>query len=229
MAINPSSPLKNPLCVALDVDTRERAIELMHQLSDVAGGFKLGPRLIHRYGQSLVSEMAKTAPVFVDCKFFDIPTVMEAAVRASFESGASLVTVHAMAGEEALTRMATLEKELNKSRSFRILAVTILTSWTEKSYPPVMEKKPVADHVRALAQMAKNCGLSAVVCSPEEITLLKDLDLYLLTPGIRLSEDDKGDQKRIMSPQEAYRRGANAIVVGRPILEDPKSASQYMI
>lgn len=221
------APFNNPLCIALDVDSREEAVLLARQLSDVAGGFKLGPRLIQRYGETIVQEIAGLAPVFVDCKYFDIPSTMEAAVRASFEAGASVVTVHALAGQEALQKMAELETELNKKRPFRILAVTILTSWSEQSLPSVMNKKPIADHVLALAQLVKESGLKSVVCSAEEIDSLKGLGLFLLTPGIRLATDGKDDQKRTMSPQEALSKGSSALVVGRPIIaaKDPAAAA----
>ena len=225
------APFNNPLCIALDVDSREEAVLLARQLADVAGGFKLGPRLIQRYGETIVQEIAGLAPVFVDCKYFDIPSTMEAAVIASFEAGASVVTVHALAGKEALQKMAELETKLNKQRPFRILAVTILTSWSEQSLPPVMNKKPIGEHVLALAQLVKESGLKSVVCSAEEIETLKSLELFLLTPGIRLPTDDKGDQKRTMSPQEALQKGSSALVVGRPIIAalDPLAAAMMFL
>ena len=213
------TPFKNPLCVALDVDTDVRAMELFNQLKSLVGGFKLGPRLIHRYGQALVQKMAKESRIFVDCKFFDIPSTMEAAVRATFDSGASLCTVHALAGAEAMRGLAHLENELNKTRPFRILAVTILTSWNEESFPSNFKKQGIPRHVKELAEMVRDAGLHSVVCSPEEIDLLKDIGLYLLTPGIRLATDSKSDQKRVMGPGEAIKKGASALVVGRPILE----------
>ena len=223
-----SSPFKNPLCIALDVDTDVRALELFDQLKGLAGGFKLGPRLIHRYGQALVQKMAKESPIFVDCKFFDIPSTMEAAVRATFDSGASLCTVHALAGAEALRGLAHLEKELNQKRPFRILAVTILTSWSEKSFPSNFKRQGLPKHVKDLAELVRDAGLHSVVCSPEEIDLLKDLGLYLLTPGIRLPSDSKSDQKRVMGPKEAMEKGASALVVGRPIIEssNPQEAAR---
>lgn len=222
-----ASPLKNPLCVALDVDDRDQALKLVHSLKEIVGGFKLGPRLIHRYGNELVQEIANISPVFVDCKFFDIPSTMEAAVRASFEAGASLITVHALSGIEALQKMATLEKELSKQRPFRILAVTILTSWDENSFPSVFKAQPLSKTVEDLADLAKKSGLSSIVCSAHEIEILKAKGLYLLVPGIRLKEDSKGDQKRVMMPDQALNAGASALVVGRPILEakDPYSAA----
>ena len=224
------SPLKNPLIVALDVDSDIEALRLADDLHELAGGFKLGPRLIHRYGQSLNLKIAERAPLFVDCKFFDIPSTMEAAVQAAFDSGASLVTVHAMAGAEALQKLATLEKKLSVQRPFRILCVTILTSWSEQSLPPVLIQQPIAKHVEQLASLVQNAGLAGVVCSPEELPLLKNKGLYLVTPGIRFDSGDQGDkddQKRTMTPFAAMQAGASALVVGRPIIQaaDPKAAA----
>ncbi|MFM6928829.1 MAG: orotidine-5'-phosphate decarboxylase, partial [Bdellovibrio sp.] len=172
-----------------------------------------------RYGMEFVKEMAARAPIFLDNKHFDIPSTMEAAVRASFEAGASLVTVHALSGSEALSRMAALERELSQQRPFRILAVTILTSWDENSLPGVMKAQAISQHVVDLAVLVQNSGLSGVVCSPHELDLLQNRGLYLVTPGIRFSMGNSGDQKRIMGPNEALKAGASALVVGRPILE----------
>ncbi len=220
-------PLKNPLIIALDVDSDQQALKLANNLSEFAGGYKLGPRLLHRYGPTLSEKIAKIAPVFVDCKFFDIPSTMEAAVQACFDSGASLVTVHALAGIEALTRLAELENKLNQERSFRILCVTILTSWNEQSFPANFKVLPVDQHVQNLVDLVQASGLSGVVCSPEELDLFLGKNLYLVTPGIRLEKNSKNDQKRTKTPFEAMKAGASALVVGRPIIEaaDPWKAA----
>ncbi|MBV2169120.1 MAG: orotidine-5'-phosphate decarboxylase [Bdellovibrio sp.] len=214
-----SHPMKNPIILALDVDTRDQTLKIADDLSEVVGGFKLGPRLCLRYGMDFVKEVAQRGPIFLDNKHFDIPSTMEAAVRASFDAGASLVTVHALSGAEALKKMAEVERELNQIRPFKILAVTILTSWDQNSLPVNMKEQPIAQHVIDLADLVKTSGLSSVVCSPHELDLLQNRDLYLVTPGIRFSMQDSGDQKRIMGPKEALRKGASALVVGRPILE----------
>jgi orotidine-5'-phosphate decarboxylase len=214
-------PMNNPIILALDVDTREQALKIADDTAEIVGGFKLGPRLCLRYGKDFVKEIAARGPVFLDNKHFDIPSTMEAAVRASFEAGASLVTVHALSGAEALTTMAKIEKELNAIRPFKILAVTILTSWDQNSLPKNMKDQPISEHVKDLATLVKSSGLNSVVCSPHELDLLQNQDLYLVTPGIRFSMQDSGDQKRIMGPKEALKKGASALVVGRPILEAP--------
>jgi orotidine-5'-phosphate decarboxylase len=225
------SSMKNPLIVALDVDSSEKAIHLAKDLGPSVGALKVGPRLVHRYGESLLRELASYAPIFVDCKFFDIPSTMEAAVRSSFDAGASLVTVHALAGREALTRLAKVEEELNKQRPFKILCVTILTSWDQQSLPPVMKTQSISHHVLDLADLAHNSGLTGLVCSAEELHLLKNQNHFLVVPGIRLAAGKKDDQKRVMGPGEAMKLGASALVVGRPIIEakDPKIAVQEFL
>ncbi|MEK2690133.1 orotidine-5'-phosphate decarboxylase [Bdellovibrio sp. GT3] len=226
-----SHPMKNPLILALDVDTRDQALKIADLVGDIVGGIKVGPRLCLRYGLDFVQELAQRAPIFMDNKHFDIPSTMEAAVRASFDAGASLVTVHALSGAEALKRVAAVEAELNKQRPFRVLAVTILTSWDQSSVPEVMRSQPISQHVTELASLVQNSGVNGVVCSPHELDLLQNRGLYLVTPGIRFSMNDSGDQKRIMGPQEALEKGASALVVGRPILEakDIKQAANQFV
>lgn len=215
--------LKNPLILALDVDTRDDAMKIMDHVGDLLGGVKLGPRLVYRYGAELVREMSEVAPVFVDNKYFDIPSTMMAAVRTSFEAGATLVTVHALSGAEALRALSTLEVELNRIRPFKILAVTVLTSWDQASLPASLHSWSVENHVRSLTQEVYNSGLTGLVCSGHELHYLNYPGLFKVTPGIRLSTEQirnpNEDQKRVMTPKQAIRAGASALVVGRPILQ----------
>src|SRR5690606_29822916 len=135
--------------------------------------------------------------VFVDCKFYDIPNTMEAAVRAVFDEGATLTTVHAMAGKEALSRLAELEAELNSHRPFKILAVTILTSYTQESLPPNFSKDPISHQVQWLADLALESGITGLVCSAHEVQALRARykEAYIVTPGIRFPNESLNDQK----------------------------------
>jgi orotidine-5'-phosphate decarboxylase len=226
-----SVPFRNPLCVALDVDTKEQALKLADMLKDITGGFKLGPRLIHRYGAELSLEIAKRAPLFVDCKFFDISSTMLAAIQAAFDSGASLVTIHALSGPEAMTKVSELEKKLNQIRPFRILVVTILTSWDQSSFTENFKQQKISEHVLALAKAAQQSGLNSLVCSPQELALLAGKGLFLVTPGIRSAKDAADDQKRTMTASDAISQGANIVVVGRPIIQaaDPLEAAKEIL
>lgn len=218
--------LKNPLILALDVDDKDTANKVLDHVGDLVGGIKLGPRLVYKYGAELVSEMAEIAPVFVDNKYFDIPSTMVAAVRASFQAGATLVTVHALAGSEALKELYKLELELNRIRPFKILAVTVLTSWDQNSMSASFHSWSIENHVRSLTQEVYNSGLRGLVCSGHELEYLNYPGLFKVTPGIRLSTDQDSsqneDQKRVMTPKQAIKAGASALVIGRPILQAHK-------
>lgn len=211
--------LRSPIIVALDMDDPVKALEAAEELKDVVGCFKIGPRLLTRLGEEGTRNLAAKAPLFIDCKYFDIPSTMEAAVRAAFDLGATFVTVHALAGLEALTRLKKIQDELSKERPFVILCVTVLTSWDQASLPPSMKPIPISEHVTALAQLAEAAGLKGLVCSPQELSLLQGKGFYLVTPGVRLDLQDSHDQKRVLGPSEAMAAGASALVVGRPILE----------
>ena len=213
--------IKNPIMLALDVDTKEQAKKILDQVGDVVGAIKIGPRLGYQYGADFIKECAAIAPVFIDNKYFDIPSTMVSAVKTSFQAGATFVTVHALSGSEALKELAKLEKELNQIRPFKILAVTILTSWDQQSMPKSLHPWQVSDHVVSLATLVQESGLSGLVCSAHELDLLKNHNLYKVTPGIRPADSSTDDQKRVMNPQQAIQAGAAALVIGRPILQAP--------
>lgn len=214
--------LKNPLILALDVDSKVEALKILKDVGDLIGAVKLGPRLVYRYGSELITEMANIVPVFVDNKYFDIPSTMISAVRTSFSAGATLVTVHALAGSVALKELYQLEVELNQIRPFKILAVTILTSWDQSSLPLNFHSWSIENHVKSLAQQVFDSGLRGIVCSGHELEYLNNPQLFKVVPGIRLFNDSSGiqmeDQKRVLLPRQALQAGASALVVGRPIL-----------
>jgi orotidine-5'-phosphate decarboxylase len=212
--------LKNPLIFALDVDTEEEAFRKLAPVADLVGGVKIGPRLAYRYGAPFMQKIAEQASVFVDNKYFDIPSTMRAAVKASFDAGATLVTVHAMSGAAALKEMAQLETELNRIRPFKILAVTILTSWDQSSLPENFHAWSIENHVKSLSQLVYQSGVKGLVCSGHELEMIPQQDFFKVVPGIRLSSaESTQDQKRIMTPKQAMKAGAQALVIGRPILE----------
>jgi orotidine-5'-phosphate decarboxylase len=224
--VSARAQLTNPIFVALDVDSRERALELIRQTRAFVGGYKIGPRLCLRYGEDFIREVARHGSLFLDNKHFDIPSTMESAVRASFELGASFCTVHAQAGREALTRLAEVEGELCRIRPFRILAVTILTSFRPETLAPNARPDSIADQVSMLARLTVESGLTGIVCSPEEVEHLRRAwpTSYLVTPGVRLTHEAKGDQARVADPGRSLRWGSSALVVGRPIYESLEPA-----
>jgi orotidine-5'-phosphate decarboxylase len=213
--------LKVPLFVALDLDSDSQALKLADELSPFVGGFKIGPRLALKYGAPFVQKISERGLVFLDMKFFDIPNTMLSAVRAGFDAGASLVTVHALSGKEALQSLAQLERELNAKRPFRVLAVTLLTSFKQDTLPGALSQLDLSKQVEDLAHLSFFSGVRGLVCSPLEVRELRKKfpQSFLVTPGIRRSSDELGDQRRVMGPRQALDSGASALVVGRPIVE----------
>jgi orotidine-5'-phosphate decarboxylase len=151
--------VRNPIMLALDVDSDQQAFSILDQVGDLVGAVKIGPRLNLKYGASFVEKASKYAPIFVDNKYFDITSTVLASVQASFDSGATFATVHALNGYETLKELAILEKKLNGVRPFKVLAVTILTSWSQENFPANFKSLSVQDHVVSLAQMVLKSGL----------------------------------------------------------------------
>jgi len=226
----PQALLSNPIFVALDLDDIAQVRKIAGDVAPFVGGFKVGPRLCMRYGPSLVTELAQLRPVFVDNKYFDIPNTMEAAIAATFDAGASFVTVHAQAGAEALRRLSELEAKLNRERPFKILSVTILTSFAQHQLPAPSREMTIARQVEALAELTLESGLTGLVCSADEVQALRRryAEAFLVVPGIRLPGGEMGDQIRVADPGSALAAGASALVVGRPIIgaQDPVAAAK---
>lgn len=212
------------LFVALDVDDPREAEAIADSLSGSGVGFKLGPRLLLREGSALIRSIAKHGPVFVDCKHLDIPSTMEAAVATAFDAGARYTTVHALAGPEALAKMAKIEEQVNVrggSGRSRVLVVTVLTSFAPNTLPFRLRGADIGELVEGLAKEARSQGVTSFVCSPHEAARLRNSipDSFLVTPGIRPTGSSSQDQVRIETPARAAQAGASAMVVGRPVLE----------
>ena len=210
---------KAPVFVALDLDEPEKALSLAEKLSPYALGFKVGPRLYFRSGASLIQKLSQWGSVFIDFKFYDIPSTMASSVRACFEVGARYVTVHAQAGSKAMEQVAQVEKDYEG----QVLAVTVLTS---------QETSNTTKDVTALATQAYESGLRGLVASPHELKFLKKKypDLFIVTPGIRMPSSKQNalkndDQVRVATPEFALQQGASALVMGRSLLfsSDPVS------
>lgn len=199
--------MKSKLIVALDVDSYERAAALVKDLRDAVEVFKVGSILFTRVGPKIVDFInEQRRKCFLDLKFHDIPNTVAKAVESAAALNVFMLTVHASGGEEMLRAAA----QTIPGRP-AILGVTVLTSVGGN----------VQKEVLRLAKLAQQCGLSGVVTSPQEIGLIRKAvgeKLLIVTPGIRPSWAETGDQKRVMTPAEAIAAGADYIVVGRPII-----------
>lgn len=216
------------LITALDVDTQEAALAMVDRIGAAAEWFKVGKQLFTRCGAEVVRELkARGKKVFLDLKYHDIPNTVEQAVRAAAGIGADLCNVHASGGPAMLRAAA----KAGTDTGMPVIAVTVLTSMDQAELTAIGITATPADAVLRLARLTRDCGLPGVVCSAHEIGLLQETcgrDFLLVVPGIRPAGAGLGDQKRVMTPGEAARAGAQYIVVGRPILAaaDPAQAAR---
>lgn len=214
--------MRNPIIVALDTDDPREAIGHFKKLKDLVGGFKVGPRLTFRADKSFLKDISQAGILFFDHKFYDIPSTTVSAVKAAAELGAHWVTVHALNGPKCLRELASLETEIRKSQpEFKILAVTILTSFNPDTLPKPMLGQSIDKLVSDLAMDGINAGFSSFVCSSSEVQQLKSRfpKGFFVVPGVRPRGSSTQDQKRTATPKEAIQQGASALVIGRPILE----------
>jgi orotidine-5'-phosphate decarboxylase len=231
---------RNPLLVALDVESAERAIELATELRHVAGGFKIGSRLFTLEGPALVHRLTDAgARVFLDLKFHDIPNTVAQAVAAAVRTGAWMINVHASGGAammQAAARAGADASALDGRPAPLLVGVTVLTSMDEAALSETGVTRPLLEHVVALARMAEEAGLQGVVASPHETPHIRQTcgpTFTIVTPGIRGASagQQKNDQARTMGPAEAVRAGASYIVVGRPIIAapQPRAAAEAIV
>ncbi len=205
------------MIVALDVKDKDRAMYLVEILSPYVDIFKVGPILFLKEGPELIKQIKQGGnEVFLDLKFHDIPQTVKRSVESASELGVYSLTLHSAGGEIMMKEAAFVPNHP------RLWAVTVLTS---QPVDPVV--------VRERALLAKKSGMDGVISSPHEIEDIKKAcgsEFGVITPGIRMANEDKHDQKRIATPAAAIRAGANFIVVGRPVIEavDPVEAAKIM-
>ncbi len=211
---------KDKIIVALDVDSLDKAKPLIKDLSPHVGYFKIGLELLTAVGAPQVVSFVHSlgGKVFFDGKFDDIPNTVGGAAKAVAKLGVAMFNVHASAGIEAM--MAAVA---NKGSSL-VLAVTVLTS-LEENNAHLIFGGPSKAKVLQLTRDIKIAGCDGNICSPQELELLgkqQELDgLIRVTPGIRPKWAQIGDQKRVMTPAEAVKAGADYLVIGRPITKPP--------
>lgn len=205
------------LIVAADLSTRDEILALADEMHGVAGAIKIGLQAFIANGPALVRDVvARGERVFLDLKIHDIPNTAQHAVAEAARLGAAMLTVHTSGGD-AMLRACAASVTANIPL---LLGVTVLTSLDDAELARVGFHGTAIENAVRLAKVASAAGLRGVVASPLETSAIREAcgpDLVIVTPGIRLPGDDAGDQRRTLTPREAVARGADYIVVGRPI------------
>jgi len=220
---------KDRIIVALDLDSDREALMLVDELMDEVGMFKVGHQLFTAYGPDIVRTIRdKGGRVFLDLKYHDIPNTVAKASAEAVKLGVSIFNVHALGGLDMMKAAVSAAKEEAERQSVPLplmLAVTILTSMDDAALRRELKiTRSLRREVSHLAELAQRAGMSGVVASPQEITMLRKAirgRFVVLTPGVRPAWAGTDDQKRVMSPGEAVAAGADYLVVGRPVLRSP--------
>ena len=231
--------MKNRLIVALDTDDGEDIDWLCATLIEIVPWVKIGFQAFSALGMEAFPWFAQNGhKVFVDLKFHDIPNTVARDVGMMTKHGANMINMHASGGLMMMKAAKASADKVSAERDILppiVLGVTILTSIEETSFRlSFASARTLTEQVVYLAQLAQEAGLNGVVASPLEIEPIRKAcgdNFLIVTPGIRPKWAETGDQRRITTPAEAIRRGADYIVVGRPIIEaeDPLEAAEMIL
>ena len=212
---------RNPILCAIDTPDLARAQALIAATAGAVGGVKLGLEFFTAHGPDGIRKAAAGQKnVFLDLKLHDIPNTVAGAVKTSLALDPLLLTIHCSGGA-AMMRAAI---EARGGARTKIVGVTVLTSLDDNDLAAVGQSAPAAAQVRRLALLAQESGLDGIVCSPQEVAMLRQAcrqDFLLVVPGIRPAGAAVGDQKRVQTPRDAIAAGADYLVIGRPITEAP--------
>jgi orotidine-5'-phosphate decarboxylase len=221
------------LIVALDVSSAAAAQKIVAAVGDSALTYKIGMQLFTAVGPQVVRDLvASGRRVFLDLKYHDIPNTVASAVREAADLGVTVLTVHASGGAKMLRAATEAAARVNPVPT--VLAVTVLTSMDDNDLSNLGVRGRVVDQVLRLSVLAISNGCKGVVASALEASALRTElgnELVIVTPGVRPSGTDHGDQARVVTPAEAIAAGATHIVVGRPITAaaDPAAEARAIL
>ncbi len=222
----------NPIICALDTQEVDEATSLAREVMPHVGAIKLGLEFFTANGAAGVKQITQLGvPLFLDLKFHDIPNTVAKAIAATAGMNMFMMTVHTSGGHNmlraAMDASDRVAQVTGKERPL-VIGVTLLTSLDQDDVSLIGFHHTVQEQVLRLADLAQSAGLDGVVCSPFEIAPIRKAcgsQLTLVVPGIRPEGAAAGDQKRIMTPKEALERGADYLVIGRPITENKDRAA----
>ena len=237
LSVFENMPIEERIIVALDCG-RDEAVDLAEKLRGRARWVKIGMTLYYACGPSIVAAFKQRGyKVFLDLKLRDIPFQIEGAAKSAALTGADMITMHTLGGADMLAaaqRGAEAAARERDGKTAITLGITVLTSMDDAALTQIGIDRAPAEQVKLLAGVALEAGISGVVASPQEASMLREMmgpQAYIVTPGVRPVGADAGDQSRIATPAKAFESGASHIVIGRPITkaDDPIAAFDAIV
>lgn len=223
----------SPIIVALDFPTKEQALAMADQLDPSLCRVKVGKELFTASGPSILEELHKRKyEVFLDLKFHDIPNTCSKAVGVAADLGVWMVNVHASGGRRMMEASRNeIEKRTHKPL---LIGVTVLTSMEAQDLAEVGIDVTLQQQVERLAKLTQSSGLDGVVCSAQEVALIREAcgsEFLTVTPGIRPEGSEQADQRRVMTPLQARKAGVSYMVIGRPVTQSdiPKNICKTIV
>tara|TARA_B110000881_G_C18451129_1_gene451084 strand:- start:224 stop:898 length:675 start_codon:yes stop_codon:yes gene_type:complete len=214
--------------LACDVSEQSEILNILDQTHQDITGIKIGLQYITQRTPADIKELKKyNKPIFYDGKFFDIKNTLVSAIKSLKLLDVSYATVHLLNGIDSLKAANAVAKKIN----INLLGVSVLTSFADDDLINLGFKDKVEDQVVRLIKIAEEANLYGVICSPQEVKMIKKIspNLKCFTPGIRM-DNNKNDQKRTMNANEAIKAGSDCLIIGRPITEgNPKKNIQKII
>ena len=212
--------MTSKIIVALDYERESDALALVDQIDPSLCRLKVGKEMFTTLGMNFVKQLhQRNFDVFLDLKYHDIPNTVARAVRSAADLGVWMVDLHASGGLRMMEEAKRILEPYGKDAPL-LIAVTVLTSMEDLDLLQIGINASPMEQVLRLAHLTQRAGLDGVVCSPQEVEILRNAcgeDFKLVTPGIRPIGADFGDQRRVMTPTAAIRAGSDYLVIGRPI------------
>ena len=214
--------MTSKIIVALDYEKESDALALVDQIDPNLCRLKVGKEMFTTLGMNFVKQLhQRNFDVFLDLKYHDIPNTVARAVRSAADLGVWMVDLHASGGLRMMEEAKRILEPYGKDAPL-LIAVTVLTSMEDLDLLQIGINASPMEQVLRLAHLTQRAGLDGVVCSPQEVEILRNAcgeDFKLVTPGIRPIGADFGDQRRVMTPTAAIRAGSDYLVIGRPITQ----------
>jgi len=223
--------IKNALFCAIDMKDTDQAVALIKQIKEHIDGIKIGMEAFYAMGANGYLRLYDLGlPIFLDLKLHDIPNTVSSAIKSLLPLNPSIINIHTTGGSAMMKAAVEAIGDIGINKP-KLIGVTILTSMNEESFSEQGISLKVEQQVINLSTLAKECGLDGVVCSPLEAKDVKikcGQDFLTIVPGIRPKNSIDDDQKRVLTPKEAIRNGADILIVGRPITQadDPNQAAR---